>query len=72
MATVLIMGSLTSMTFYEKPTSPSGCVDQTFDAMDEMFDLGLSVSEVTCASNVFYAECTGSPVTMQDYMDCLE
>ena len=47
------------------------CTEGTFDAMDDMLDLGLSPEEAGCVGNWFYAECMGYPVSVSDYESCL-
>ena len=69
-ALIFLLGSLTSMNVYNEDTAFKSCTDGTFDAMDAMLDLGFSAAEAGCVGNYFYAECTGWPVTLQNYQDC--
>lgn len=71
MAAVLFMGSLTSMTSPMDYLVVNDCTEWTFDAMDDMLDLGLSPEEAGCVGNWFYAECMGYPVSVSDYESCL-
>ena len=69
---LLFIGSLTSMSHYDNSIYRGDCVEATFDAMEEMQDLGFCDEVAGCVGNYHYAECTGWPVTIEDYKSCLE
>lgn len=55
-----------------KITTPTDCLEETFDAMDEMDDMGYSDLAASCMGNYVLAACQGWPVTIEEAETCFD
>lgn len=71
MTGLLFLGTVTSIGSTVEVLILNSCIDSTFDAMEEMLDLGFDTEQAGCIGNLHYADCMGYEVIESDYRGCI-